>query len=330
MGKARGLFAMLFGCAFYFQLNRSSNKGKPIVGKFMQRMGLLFAFGCLHASLLWSGDILMAYAICGLALLSMRNFTNQQLFWGAAGLIILVPLLGGTVRMFFPFVADGNETWHAMGRLLATNSYANVLEANWMRFRLVTFQPYYATDYLLPVLGYFMIGYWTMQFGLFEKMRRGKRFINRTMLAAFLIFLSLAWVSNWPYNPLKGLAIGIRDNALLYVYIALVIKAFNANLFSKVFSALASTGQMTLTHYIMQSLIALYLFDGVGLGLTGHLGPIFFVPLALLIFLSQMVFTIIWLKVFQMGPLEFIWRSALAGKWQPMLRKPQGTTINAK
>jgi uncharacterized protein len=90
---------------------------------------------------------------------------------------------------------------------------------------------------------------------------------------------------------------------------------------------LAAVGQMALTHYLAQSLIATTLFYGYGLGLGGSVGRLGTIVIALMIFSAQVLFSMIWLKHFRHGPMEWLWRSLTYGARQPMVReKPLGFT----
>lgn len=68
-GKFYKLFSLLFGMGFAVMLIRASDKSLPFNAMFSRRMLMLFAFGVLHATLLWTGDILRAYAIGGFYML---------------------------------------------------------------------------------------------------------------------------------------------------------------------------------------------------------------------------------------------------------------------
>jgi len=83
----------------------------------------------------------------------------------------------------------------------------------------------------------------------------------------------------------------------------------------------APVGEMTLTHYLMHSVLAIFIFYGVGLGLGGTIGPLIFIPLAIFIFVMQVIFSKIWLRFFTYGPLELVWKQFTYGKALPILRK---------
>ncbi len=71
-GKMRGLFTLLFGAGLALFADRATARG---AGQWLQarRLGWLFVFGLAHYFLLWRGDILTLYALCGLlALVALR------------------------------------------------------------------------------------------------------------------------------------------------------------------------------------------------------------------------------------------------------------------
>lgn len=83
----------------------------------------------------------------------------------------------------------------------------------------------------------------------------------------------------------------------------------------------ASVGRMALTNYLMQSLIATTLFYGYGLGLGGNVGKLGTIGISLLIFAAQILFSVLWLRFFRYGPVEWLWRSLTYGVRQPMVRE---------
>ncbi|MCC2957133.1 DUF418 domain-containing protein [Massilia sp. IC2-477] len=68
-GKFWTIFSLLFGMGFAVMLERARTKGRPFLPAYRRRIAALLVFGLLHHSLLWSGDILISYAIGALFLL---------------------------------------------------------------------------------------------------------------------------------------------------------------------------------------------------------------------------------------------------------------------
>ena len=67
--KMMGLFSMLFGAGVLLYAAKPTESGQPPRGLWFRRMFWLLVIGLVHAYLIWDGDILVPYALCGLLLL---------------------------------------------------------------------------------------------------------------------------------------------------------------------------------------------------------------------------------------------------------------------
>src|SRR5262249_4017804 len=73
-GKMRALFGMLFGAGVFLFVMNKEQAGKPAAWLFYRRMFWLVMFGLIHAHLiLWVGDILYLYGICGMLVYPLRR-----------------------------------------------------------------------------------------------------------------------------------------------------------------------------------------------------------------------------------------------------------------
>ncbi len=77
---------------------------------------------------------------------------------------------------------------------------------------------------------------------------------------------------------------------------------------------------MALTNYLGQSIICGSIFYSYGLGLFGQLYPTQVMMLTVSIIALQLVVSSIWLRYFQFGPVEWIWRTFSYLRVQPMRR----------
>jgi uncharacterized protein len=71
---------------------------------------------------------------------------------------------------------------------------------------------------------------------------------------------------------------------------------------------LAPMGRMALTNYLMQTILGITIFYGVGFGLGGNIGPAIFIPIGIALYALQILYSNIWFKYFNYGPFEWIWR----------------------
>jgi uncharacterized protein len=86
-------------------------------------------------------------------------------------------------------------------------------------------------------------------------------------------------------------------------------------------AALAAVGRMTLTNYLLQSLICVFLFYGSGLGWIGRVDRVQQWLIVLAIWVVQLIYSPLWLHYFQFGPAEWAWRSMTYLRWQPMQKR---------
>ncbi len=77
--KFMSIFSMLFGAGVILFTSRLESKGLSSTGLHYRRMGWLLLIGMLHAYLLWYGDILVPYALCGMVLFWVRKFRPSAL-----------------------------------------------------------------------------------------------------------------------------------------------------------------------------------------------------------------------------------------------------------
>lgn len=97
-GKMRTIFSMLFGAGFLVLAGRAAERGPEaradLADIYYRRTWWLMLFGFLHAIFIWDGDILFPYAVCGLLLYVLRNWSARSLI--LTGLLLLVPAIPRT------------------------------------------------------------------------------------------------------------------------------------------------------------------------------------------------------------------------------------------
>ena len=78
-GKMRALFTLLFGASMLLFMAAAERRGASGTWLQVRRLLWLGAFGYLHYLLLWWGDILVTYALCGLFALALRRLQTSGL-----------------------------------------------------------------------------------------------------------------------------------------------------------------------------------------------------------------------------------------------------------
>jgi len=351
-GKFYSIFSLLFGWGIALQIKRGTANGINPVPTIRRRLFFMLLLGAVHL-LIWPGDIVFFYALLAFILLPLRKFSNKTLLIIGA-ILLLSPVLLYTLKMSFHelnYPAQKlNETgaWVEMQlspELKNINSEAEymawVKDQSWwdvLKSNVAGF--FYRYGYLFfvsripKVLGMFLIGYVIGRSDFFKNINQHKKLVCWVIgtglvigLVAnyFLAYYMTNHMGDYFQLKTKGLyqtivyALGVAPLALAYV--GLFMLSFQTSAGKKILSVMAPVGKMAFSNYIMHSLIGNFVFLGAGLGYMGQVGPVYYTLFAIAVFIVQIILSTIWLKYFNYGPVEWLWRSATYKKWQPFRKQ---------
>jgi uncharacterized protein len=86
---------------------------------------------------------------------------------------------------------------------------------------------------------------------------------------------------------------------------------------------------MPLTTYLFTSFLTMWvLFPGFGFGLHGRWGFGGMMVCAAVIIFAEMVATNLWMRRYETGPMEWIWKSLAYGRRMPFRRRPAEVQIS--
>ena len=124
-GKFYTIFSILFGIGFSLILARRS------VSLFLRRMLILACIGFCHLMFIWSGDILLLYALGGL-LLPLFIKMKDKVLMVIAGLLIFVPVVLDALTEFvgIDFSGPFYDLWWAQA---AKEGITEANFASWLR-----------------------------------------------------------------------------------------------------------------------------------------------------------------------------------------------------
>jgi len=311
------IFSMLFGFGFYIQFSRAKEKVINFNSYFLKRMGLLFLIGCIHSFVLWNGDIIMSYAFGGVFLLLLRNWSVKRLI--ILAVVFNVLLTGAT------FIGNSALGWAVYDYDFAiitdlglTNSYLEYLKINWITSPWVNF----LNDMPLTLFftfGNMLIGMILGKIGFFKPengLKRLKRwfvilgvilgipasyYFHLLMTGNLELDLPLLWV---PFV----IIVGMLFQSL--AYITLFVELFSVKSIKKILSGFKYVGKTALTNYLSQSvfyLIVIYHCTNL-FQLYGKLSEPETYLLAALFFILQSITSYFWLKTWNQGPIEYLWK----------------------
>lgn len=314
-GKSYAIFALLFGMTFYIQHHNREVRGDDFRPRFAWRLALLLGFGVLN-SMFYHGDILSIYAVLGLTLIPVARL-SQRWVLTVAVILLLQPYAWWEVIQAlsqpdqklpdpasWAYFGRAND-YFAHGSALqvwagnVTNGKTGVILWSWENGRI----------FQIPAL--FMLGMLAGRRGVFKE---GKRlFWRKALLIAGLVFIPLyvlkTWPETWPVGqalqrPLLVIITSWSNLALMVVLVSLFVLLFHTLRWLQVFSPL---GRMSLTSYVVQSIIGTSIYYGFGLGMYQYTGASFALAIGIALALLQRQFSVWWLARHAQGPLETVW-----------------------
>lgn len=96
-GKMRGLFTLLFGAGLMLFIENKQDNSLQVADLYFKRMMLMLLFGLVDAYLLlWNGDVLYEYAMCGIFVFAFRTMKPQNMLWLSLSILAVVIYFSGS------------------------------------------------------------------------------------------------------------------------------------------------------------------------------------------------------------------------------------------
>ena len=155
---------------------------------------------------------------------------------------------------------------------------------------------------LFKLAGMFLLGAYAVRRGVVARPRAFRPWLRRAAVLGLVVGLPLEVVRAGlgPGTTLEIVAAALGVPALAVAYAAMLTR--------RPWLWFAPAGRMSLTHYLLQSVLGIAIFYGCGLGLWGRVGPVFIVLLVVVQAWVQRQISRWWLRRFGVGPVEALWR----------------------
>ena len=333
-GKFYTLFSLLFGVGFSIIIANAAERGADGFRIFYRRMSVLLVIGLVHLMFLWSGDILMLYALLGMLLPLFRHVTDRTLLAWSAVFLLLPVAVDMTVEFSGVYlsapvvelqqyycakygITDANFAYW----LRDADSYGEVFEFL-IQGALVRVQEFIDGNRYFRVMGLFLWGFCIGRNKLYVGLEHRCRPLKLIAAYGFAFGLPLSFVYAW--SCMNAHPWGLAVHSILYTvsvfplgfaYVAGMCLLYLRHREAGVFRFLTAPGRMALTNYIFQSVWGILLFYGIGFGYGADTGLVYILLAATGVFLLEVVFSRIWLHKFRFGPLEWGWRMLTYGKY---------------
>jgi uncharacterized protein len=343
-GKFFSIFSFLFGVSFAIQLQRSTSKAGNFAARFAWRLTLLFVIGFVH-NLFFSGDILTVYALLGLLLIPLHRLDTRVLMVCASLLLFNVPgIVSGLMSSNTPVLtaeqqqaaaavrAAGMESARRQLDIKQHGSVVQVVQMNLNESFTGKLSFQIATGRLYVTFGCFLLGICAWRAQLFSDSQRNRK-IMRQLIVWAGIPAAITSMLMWLYpsgmllenaSQLGRYMIGsVQQVTLATFFVASVLLMYWKSPPHGWLWNLAPMGKMGLTTYLTQTVFGLLVFYGFGLGLLGRIGVAICVAIGIAFFVCQIFIARWWMRRYNQGPVEWLWRSATDRRFQTLLR-PQG------
>jgi uncharacterized protein len=302
--KAYALFSLLFGMGLAAQCERLQVLPHPRYW-LARRLAILLVIGAIHLILIWNGDVLVSYAVAGFLVLPFVGAPLWAIALAASAMLLMyffMPLLPSPVawpseEMFARHVEQASQVFPTQG-------YVEIRRFSWDELELLL--PLHV--YIFPrTLGLMLLGMLAWRVRCWSLIATHKSF---SFVASFAAIVTGAVISS--------VVSGAGPVLLALGYAGFFTAAIEFAWLRKGAGVLAPVGRMAFTNYIIQSVVLGWIFFGYGLGLYNQMGAATGFALAIAIFGVQALFSGWWLKHWRFGPIEWLWRSLMYGKSQPM------------
>ncbi|HEX2252732.1 MAG TPA: DUF418 domain-containing protein [Thermoanaerobaculia bacterium] len=344
--KFMTIFSLLFGAGVVLFTERVAARGRPTAALHYRRSLGLIAIGLAHAYLLWFGDILVTYGICALWLYFLRRVRPSRL--AITGVVLMLVPMALTLAIHFMLPSMPAEMRQGMEAMW--NPPAEQLQAETDAYRggwLEQMEARLPAALMLQTMalvwmviwragGLMLLGMALFKWGVLSG-ERSARFYDRMALTGLALGLPLVVYGLWvhlstDFDVETAFATSLFNYAgsvpVALGYIGLVIGAVVRRPAADgwLSRALAATGRMALTNYLLQTVLATSLFYGHGLGLFGELDRVEQMAVVLAVWVLQLAWSPWWLARYRFGPAEWLWRTMTYLRPQPMRRRAEVAT----
>ena len=318
-GKAYAIFALLFGFTFYLQSSNARRRGLDFGYRFLWRLVLLAGFATLNAAFFPAGDVLLLFAVVGIVLFVVRNWSDRGVLV-AAVFFLLQPVEWGHYVAWLIDSAHrlpdlgGDAMYAAVAEVTKTGDFASFIATNIGLGQKASLLWAVNAGRFVQTAGLFLLGCYIGRKRLFEPSGEHFRVWVRILICASVAFAPLYTLRQ---TAMEGDAI-VRQTvgtvfdmwqklAFTLVLVASFVLSYRNGKFAEAVGGLRFYGRMSLTNYIAQSVLGAFVYFPFGLYLAPHCGYTASLAIGLLIFLLQMRFCKRWLSGHRQGPLEYVW-----------------------
>jgi uncharacterized protein len=319
-GKSYGVFALLFGFTFYLQLKNQEKRGNDFGYRFIWRMFILFIIGTINSAF-FSGEILVLYSIVGVILVPLRHSKNRNLIILSV-IFLLQPII---LAKIIYILIDQNYIQHferylpdKLFRELEYNSFFGMIKTNLTLGKEIYWISILSNcERIFQSATFFIVGLLFGREKLFENSPKTNKFWKKALIMSLIVYIFLRALRIEIVVVIQARALQNMIVNILSLWSDFSAVIFIVGLFMNIYSCklkngmkwIEPFGKMSLTNYIMQSILGSFIFYGYGLSLSKQCGITLSFIIGITMLVLQYYFCIWWLKHHKKGPIEQLWHN---------------------
>jgi uncharacterized protein len=340
-GKMRGLFSFLFGASLLLVVDRAEAGGADPGAIHYRRMAWLFVLGLAHATLLWSGDILMHYALVGSVAYGFRHSSVRRMVACGIVLAAIEWLLLGAIALSFvamqsvdtPSAAQGLRDLEngfgipapailAQEIALFRGGYAGILHHNAVELATTLYNTVFIG---FETLAYMLFGMAALRSGMLTGTWSRPRLRRWAVIGIALGGAGYALLAAWMLGRgIDARAVILGAFALPPPLRAVMIPGYAAAILlvagggGPATRRFAAVGRMALSNYLATTIVMCFVFYGWGLGQFALWSRATLYLPVLAMCGAMLLWSPWWLARYRYGPFEWLWRSLARWQWQSL------------
>jgi uncharacterized protein len=206
-----------------------------------------------------------------------------------------------------------------MHEYIPGNSFIDTCIGNLTNGKKAVFIWIYENGRTVQTLSLFMFGMLAGRLSLFDLSGSNRKFWVKSLVIAAISFVILFIINkkmgNWIngealLRPLKNIETSWMNMAFMVVWVAGIVLLFQTRIFHRPLDALSPIGRMSLSNYLIQSMIGSTIYYGFGFGLYKYTGATYSFLIGIVLVILQAWFSTWWMKRYKRGPLETLWHKA--------------------
>ena len=331
------IFAFLFGYSVVQLANSRKNKQLSYKAPLLKRGLLLLFIGILHYVIIWKGDILASYGVMVLIALALVNVNEKALKIITSVFIFLFLLMNTFMRS----MGEDPTTLaieSASNIAYTTGTYKDVLinritlSVEGFDFPVVVEMLLFAINYViqLGMTPFLLLPFATFGMLMAKRQIRGEGGFTLKPVYIWLPLVVIGMACKMGLlmdNFIGYVLLSIGAILTTYGYMQLFLFCYEKLFSKRLQTVFESVGKMTISNYLMQSLILTTLFAQYGFGLSGKLGLWYGLLLSLALFIVQASCSYYIMKKYKQGPLEYLMRLIIYSGDKKQLKKQQTPTM---